>query len=132
VKITVDKIDDGWAHSISKQDVRAIFASVPEEWRKGVAHVRLANGLGSPLRAWLAGGEMTIHSRGLSKRVVVAEILIQLAKNALEMRRGLGRLTKADRVKLTAMIQPVLPAVWNEIGRSKPPSRIVEMKLNES
>jgi hypothetical protein len=132
MKIVVDKIDDGWRHSLSKQDVRAIFVSVPQEWREGVNEVRLSNGLGSPMRAWLVGGEMTINSRGRSKQVVVEEILIQLAKNALGMRRDLGRLTKADRVKLTAMIQPILAAVWNEIGKRNPSSSIVEIKLNES
>lgn len=130
MKIVVDKIDAGSRHSISKQDVRAIFASVPEDWRDGVTEVRLAN-VRSNLPVWLVNGEMTIRSRGFAKRVVVDEILIQLAKNALGLRRNLGRLAKADRIKLTAMIQPYLHRVWQNIEDAKLPT-VSELKLTES
>jgi len=131
VKIVVDKVTDGRRHSITKQDVRAIFASVPEAWRQGVKEVRLANGSRLRLPVWLVGGEMTIWSRGVAKELIVEEILIQLAKNALQLRRGLGQFTKADRIKLTAMIQPFLPAVWNEIEKFKVPG-VTEIKFNEA
>ena len=131
MRIIVDKVDSGRRHSVSKQDIRAIFASVPTDWREGVKEVRLANGFRARLPVWLVGGEMTILSRGVAKQVVVEEILIQLAKNALGLRRGLGQLTNADRVKLTAMIQPYLRSVWQNIEDARTP-KVHELKLNHA
>ena len=130
MKIVVDKVECNPAHSISRQEVKAIFAGVPEEWKSGVERIRLANGSRRRLPVWLVGGEMTILSRGLSKRFVVDEILIQLAKHALGLRRGLGQLTKADRIKLTAMVQPVLPGVWKQINDVASVRKVIEYKLN--
>jgi hypothetical protein len=129
MKFIIDKIDDGARHSVSKQDIMAILAAVPSEWTEGVVRVRLANGGRTPLRVWLAGGEMTILSRGRARELIVDEILIQLAKNALGLQRGLGHLTKDDRKKLTKMIEPVRPVVWSQLDN--PVGKMIEIKLND-
>ena len=129
MKIIVDKIFAPPGHSISRGELKAILSVVPASWKDGLKEARLVNGSRASL-AWLVGGRLVINSRGRKKGDVVIEILMQLAKNFLGWRRGLDRLTHADRVKLEAMAGPYLPealeAMEKNVGVS---SGVVEMKF---
>jgi hypothetical protein len=109
MKIHADKIDKGPLHSLSRQDVRLILATVPPEWIEGLVEVRLANGPGP--RAYLMHGEgrLLIYSRHGTKTQILTEVLSALAAPSLNITNVVARgPSKPEQRRLDRFIQPII------------------------
>src|SRR5687768_18054046 len=109
MRIIVDKAVGEPPHSLSKRELKVIFANVPASWLEGLKVVELRNTL-PPKNAptatlWL--GELLICSRDRDKEWVVTEVLNQLAQHSLGWESARGQLTRGQREKLRPMIAPV-------------------------
>ena len=124
MKVITDKINTLPDHSISKKEVETILKCVPIDFRGTVVKFKISAQLFSN-SAWerpviYNNTTYNILSRGLDKKLVIHELLIELFKN--ETRIGQGnqehKLTNAERQKLDTVVQPYFEDILKVLGLS--------------
>lgn len=124
MKVITDKINELPDHSISKKEVETILRCVPIDFSRTVVKFKISAQLFSS-SCWerpviYNNTTYNILSRGLDKKHVIHELLIELFKH--ETRIGQGNqghnLTKAERQKLDTVVQPYFETILNTLDLS--------------
>ena len=111
MKILTERLNSEPKHSVTKKDIKAILQVVPEHW-VGVAHTfsisaQLYKNSKWPRPVIQNGVVFKILSRGLDKKMVIKELLIELAIRPTITSSGYAHsLTKVQRKKLEETIEP--------------------------
>ncbi|MBF9253991.1 hypothetical protein I2I11_11870 [Pontibacter sp. 172403-2] len=120
MKIITEAINQEPSHSVTKKDIETVIKYVPKDWI-GVAHVFLIAEQKFENSNWdrpVVQNQTTfrILSRGLEKKIVIKELLIELAVTPARIYPMKShKLNKEQRRKLEEMIQPYYKRISAEL-----------------
>lgn len=124
MKIITDKINTLPDHSISKKEVETILKCVPIDFNRTVVKFKISAQLfinsGWERPVIYNNTTYNILSRGLEKKQVIHELLIELFKHKTRIGQGNQghRLTKAERQKLDTVVQPYFETIVKALDLS--------------
>lgn len=123
-RIIIDPVESNPPHALTRQEIWALFRSLPEEWDTRVRIVHLKATLpehsrfARPVIYSSYSARLNVCSRGLPFKTALREILRELAIEGTEFRhreRVGSRLSRHDLEYVDHFVEPILNRVLREI-----------------